>query len=137
MSDTNPDSGGVLEQMKGRLEALVGGGERKARPDGGVDPERVETDGPGATGERRVDYHEQVSRLLAEGREKEADILELVGQRGGTTPQKDLVAAISYSEASVSRRLQMMERTELVVRLTRGREKIVCLPEMVPDDLRD
>jgi hypothetical protein len=137
MSDTRPERGGVLKQLKGWLRPFVGDDEREARADGGVDPERVETNAAGATGERRADYHEEASRLLAEGREKEADILELVGERGGTTPQKDLVAAIAYSEASVSRRLQMMERTGLVVRLTRGREKIVCLPDMVPDELRD
>lgn len=146
MSDTRNHRSGVVRRATQLVHSLVGAAdERTERPDEGVEVSNTApagahgvdaTEAAGAGVAESGGYREHVARLTAEDREKEADILELVGRRGGMVRQKKLVEATGYSEATVSRHLQMLERTDLVVRLTRGREKIVCLPDIVPDELR-
>lgn len=51
---------------------------------------------------------------------------------GGRLWQRDLVASLDVSEATVSRWLCRLEEQGRVERVTRGREKLVVLPGAVP-----
>jgi len=80
---------------------------------------------------------EEVERLRRNGRDTDAEIVELVAESGGKIPQKRIVEGVALSESTVSRRLTDMERSGLVERLTVGRENLVYLPGTLPTDAGD
>lgn len=56
-----------------------------------------------------------------------------VRANGGRVKQKTLNTCLPWSKATVSRYLDTLERDGVVERVTIGREKIICLPEAVPE----
>lgn len=59
-------------------------------------------------------------------------IVTILARHDGQMRQSEIVAAMDYSESSVSRRLCEMESAGDVTRYRLGREKHVFLPESVP-----
>lgn len=59
-------------------------------------------------------------------------IVAILARHDGQMRQAEIVAAMDYSESSVSRRLCEMESAGAVARYRIGREKHVFLPEAVP-----
>lgn len=62
-----------------------------------------------------------------------AGVLAALRARGGRAKQSDLVADVAWSKSTVSRRLMALEESGDVVRYAVGREKLVVLPETVPN----
>ena len=60
------------------------------------------------------------------------EILQIVESRDGRIEQGDVVDALPWSPATVSRRLGELEADGRVVRYPIGRRKIVCLPGCEP-----
>jgi len=137
MSKESTNGDGVVWQAKELVHTFLGSKQDASGPEDEVVVGHDGSPDNGITGAvAESGYGEQVSRLLREGREREADIVELVGQQGGFIRQKELAEAMPCSPTVVSRRLQSMERAGLVDRIPRGREKIVCLPGLAPDERR-
>ena len=63
-------------------------------------------------------------------------VLTLLARNGGRMRQGDLVSAVDWSESTVSRKLCGLEDSDAVVRYQIGREKVVFLPEEVPESFR-
>lgn len=55
-----------------------------------------------------------------------------LNQHGGRLKQGEIVTLTDWSAPKVSRVLSEMEADEEVIRITVGREKIVCLPDAAP-----
>lgn len=90
---------------------------RRARSDGGI-PEAA--DGPSPfPPDAFLPKDERVRRLLDEN--------------DGRIRQPEVVEATDWSKATVSRLLSEMESRGEIERFRVGREKVVCLPERVPD----
>jgi uncharacterized membrane protein len=64
------------------------------------------------------------------------EILGLVDARGGRVEQAEIVDAVEWSPATVSRRLGELEDDGRVVRFPVGRRKLVCLPGSEPSAAR-
>ncbi|MFC7047339.1 helix-turn-helix transcriptional regulator [Halobacteriaceae archaeon GCM10025711] len=62
----------------------------------------------------------------------EERIVALLQVNRGRMRQQDLVDALGLSEAAVSRRVTHLEQSGRVVKLSNGRENVVCLPETAP-----
>ena len=60
---------------------------------------------------------------------EEEEILEVIRQRGGSCPQKDLYTEFDMSQAKVSLILNNLEERGLVRRLREGRENVVHIME--------
>ncbi|MFC6798291.1 MULTISPECIES: helix-turn-helix domain-containing protein [unclassified Haladaptatus] len=60
-------------------------------------------------------------------------LIELLGEYDGRMRQQQIVDATGWSEASVSRLLTKMEDQSNINRIQVGNEKVVFLPEYVPD----
>lgn len=60
-------------------------------------------------------------------------IERLLAAAGGRLRQQAIIAATDLSPATVSRRLSTMETQGRIVRITLGREKVVCLPTAAPE----
>ena len=70
------------------------------------------------------------------GLSPEEEILRLVRASDGRIEQGDVVEALSWSPATVSRRLGQLEAEGEVVRFPVGRRKVVCLPDCTPAAVR-
>ena len=74
------------------------------------------------------------SQLYAEtGLEPDAYVEELLAHNDGRLRQSDVREAAQLSASTTSRLLSEMESDEQIVRITDGREKVVCLPAAAPD----
>lgn len=62
-------------------------------------------------------------------------IVGYLHSHGGRVKQQTLLDARDWSAATVSRYLTRLEQEGYVERIPVGREKIVCLPECVPDSV--
>ncbi|MCJ7818144.1 MAG: MarR family transcriptional regulator, partial [Candidatus Thorarchaeota archaeon] len=60
---------------------------------------------------------------------EEEDVLEVIRQKGGSCPQKDLYTEFDMSQAKVSLILNNLEERGLVRRLREGRENVVHIME--------
>lgn len=60
------------------------------------------------------------------------EVLQLLRRNSGRLNQGELVEALDWSPATVSRRLGEMEADGQLVRYQIGRRKIVCLPDCQP-----
>lgn len=78
---------------------------------------------------RDRDQNEQSDRTFAD--DQQSDIYRLLLESGGRLRQQEVVAGTEMSPSQTSKTLSAMEVNGDVVRVTVGREKIVCLPEMV------
>lgn len=78
---------------------------------------------------RDRDQNEQSARTFAD--DQQSDIYRLLLESGGRLRQQEVVAGTEMSPSQTSKTLSAMEVNGDVVRVTVGREKIVCLPEMV------
>lgn len=67
----------------------------------------------------------------------EERVVALLREHGGRMRQKDIVDATCFSKATVSRKLSRLEQDDHVVKLTDGRENVVCLPEAAPPGALD
>lgn len=90
---------------------------QRARSDGGI-PEAADGQSP-VPPDAFVSKDERVRRLLDDN--------------GGRIRQPEVVEATDWSKATVSRLLSEMESRGEIERFRVGREKVVCLPEQVPD----
>lgn len=78
--------------------------------------------------------HERLSGPLARKRiTTDVQIEHALRENGGRMRQQEIADRISRSEAAVSRNLTRMEADGRVCRFRYGREKIVCLPDVMPD----
>ena len=84
-----------------------------------ADTSEPEVDGPG-------------DRLLT----PEEHILGAIERSGGAMKQSEIVAAVEWSESTVSRKLTELESREAVSRYQIGREKLVYLPGHEPEAAR-
>ncbi|MHA1661623.1 MAG: helix-turn-helix transcriptional regulator, partial [Candidatus Thorarchaeota archaeon] len=60
---------------------------------------------------------------------EEEEVLEVIRQKGGSCPQKDLYTEFDMSQAKVSLILNNLEERGLVRRLREGRENVVHIME--------
>lgn len=70
------------------------------------------------------------------GLSPDEEILQLLEARDGRIEQGDVVEALPWSPATVSRRLGQLEAEGEVVRFPVGRRKIVCRPDCTPAAVR-
>lgn len=63
-------------------------------------------------------------------------ILQLLEANGGRMRQSEIVSSVQWSSSTVSRELIELESSEAVHRYQVGREKVVFLPESMPDSVR-
>ena len=61
-------------------------------------------------------------------------VLALLAENGGTLPQRDIVAETAWSKAKVSRLLTRLEHNGDITKLHRGRENLICLPDVDLDE---
>lgn len=64
---------------------------------------------------------------------KDERVRRLLNENGGRIRQPEVVESTDWSKATVSRLLSEMEARGEIERFRVGREKVVCLPEQVPD----
>ncbi|MFC6797995.1 helix-turn-helix transcriptional regulator [Haladaptatus sp. GCM10026878] len=76
--------------------------------------------------------HSKADFVVETGLTPEELVLELVEENDGRMPQKEVVSLVGWSDATVSRLLQDMEKSKLLNRFRLGREKIICKPELSP-----
>lgn len=106
---------GLVDQVRSIVANRLSLGEPS-----GSDPEsKSESDTERAVRRRDVDSGER--------------ILAALQARGGRAKQSDLVEDVRWSKSTVSRQLSELEAAGAVVRYTIGNEKLVMLPETVPD----
>lgn len=65
--------------------------------------------------------------------DKDERVRQLLEEHGGRIRQPEVVKATSWSKATVSRLLSEMEENGEIERFRVGREKVVCLPDKVPE----
>lgn len=80
---------------------------------------------------RVQDVDEQSVRTFED--EQQGEIYRLLLESRGRLRQQEFVEQMEFSPPKISKLLSAMEENGDVVRLKVGREKIVCLPEMVPN----
>ncbi|MFC7044431.1 helix-turn-helix transcriptional regulator [Halobacteriaceae archaeon GCM10025711] len=114
--------------------ANAGTGSRHA--DGGTGNRRANADAESSASApaNGTDRPQQPDDSLVTGEER---IVALLRKHGGRMRQKDIVAATRFSKATVSRKLSRLEQDAHVVKLTDGRENVVCLPEAAPPGALD
>ncbi|WP_338728908.1 helix-turn-helix domain-containing protein [Haladaptatus sp. DJG-WS-42] len=71
--------------------------------------------------------------VLETGMTPQELLIELLDEYDGKMRQQQVVNATGWSEASVSRLLTKMEHAEQITRVQIGNEKVVFLPDHVPD----
>lgn len=59
-------------------------------------------------------------------------IRQLVGRNGGRMRQSEIVDAVDWSKAKVSRLLADLEEDDEITKLRLGRENLICLPGQEP-----
>lgn len=70
-------------------------------------------------------------------RPSEGQILTLLDASDGRMWQQDVIAETGFSAATVSRHLSKLEDDGRIVRLRKGRKKVVVDPELVPPALSE
>lgn len=127
------DGSGSLTGGLDRLEAVVTGVVRRFT--GGMHAEH-EPERPATT---RVGRRNSSRSEAASGRPADAEFLApeecIVGaieRAGGSVKQAEIVAAVDWSESTVSRKLSDLESRDAVSRYQIGREKLVFLPGHEP-----
>lgn len=66
---------------------------------------------------------------------KEECVRRLLDGHGGRIYQTDVVESTEWSKATVSRVLAEMEQSGEVVRYAVGRQKVVCYPRRLPEEM--
>lgn len=79
---------------------------------------------------RAPDVTEQSERTFED--ERYGEIYRLLLESGGRIRQQEVGAQTGMSPSKISKQLSTMEENGAIVRVTVGREKIVCHPEMGP-----
>lgn len=59
-------------------------------------------------------------------------VRQLVGRNGGRMRQSEIVEAVDWSKAKVSRLLADLEEDDEITKLRLGRENLICLPGQEP-----
>lgn len=59
--------------------------------------------------------------------------MDLLHNHDGHLPQREIVAYTGWAKSTVSEVLQRLEQEEVLTRIPLGREKLVCLPNHIPE----
>ncbi|WP_332899182.1 helix-turn-helix transcriptional regulator [Haladaptatus sp. CMSO5] len=127
------DLNDVLEEF---IETPVGGRKPADEEPNVPDETQESTDGSPDSPLDQLISSESKSKadiVLETGMTPEELLVELLGEYDGQMRQQQVVNATGWSEASVSRLLTKMEQTERITRVQIGNEKVVYLPDHIPE----
>lgn len=67
------------------------------------------------------------------GRTADEVLVDLLQNHDGQLPQQEVVSHTGWAKSTVSEKLHQLEQEDVITRITLGREKLVCLPDYVPE----